>query len=241
MGISNNLTYLNKYDDAIVNCDKAYDIAKNNGEKRFALFTKAVAYVDAGKTDNALEEIQKQFDLAKNINDAGAMAGNLNVMGNILFEAERYDEARIKFEEVLSVINGSDLAEEVKDNNRRLNLYNMGRIALMTGNISEAKMLADKFITGAEEKNNTFQIWLAHSLNGMIALQEKDYKKAISEFEKSSLQNPQTFYFMALAYSGDGNTAEVKKCADKCANFNSLINLNQAFARNKAKEMSTTL
>jgi tetratricopeptide (TPR) repeat protein len=75
----------------------------------------------------------------------------------------------------------------------------------------------------------------------MIALQEKDYKKAISEFEKSSQQNPQTFYFMALAYAGDGNTTEAKIFADKCANFNPLININQAFVRNKAKEMSTTL
>jgi tetratricopeptide (TPR) repeat protein len=241
MGISNNLTYLNRYDDAIANCDKAYDIAKNDGEKRFALFTKAVTYVDAGKTDNALEEIQKQYDLAKNINDAGAMTADLNAMGNILFEAGRYDEAKIKFEEALSVMNGSDLAEEVKDNNRRLNHYNMGRIALMTGNISEAKMHADKFLAGAEEKNNTFQIWLAHSLNGMIALQEKDYKKAISEFEKSSQQNPQTFYYLALAYAGDGNTTEAKRFAVKCANFNPLININQAFVRNKAKEMSTTL
>jgi len=241
MGISNNLTYLNRYDDAIANCDKAYDIAKNDGEKRFALFTKAVTYVDAGKTDNALEEIQKQYGLAKNINDAGAMTADLNAMGNILFEAARYDEAKIKFEEALSVMNGSDLAEEVKDNNRRFNIYNMGRIALMTGNSSEAKMFADKFIAGAEEKNNTFQIWLAHSLNGIIALQEKDYKKAISEFEKSSQQNPQTFYYMALAYAGDSNSSEAKRFADKCANFNPLINLNQAFVRNKAKEMSATL
>ena len=75
----------------------------------------------------------------------------------------------------------------------------------------------------------------------MIALQEKDYKKAISEFEKSSQQNPQTFYFIALAYARDGNTAESKRFADKCANFNSLINLNQSFVRNKAKEMLTTL
>jgi tetratricopeptide (TPR) repeat protein len=241
MGISNNLTYLYRYDDAIANCDKAYGIAKNDGERRFALFTKAFTYVDAGKTDKALEEIQKQFELAKSINDAAAMTGDLNVMGNILLEAGRYDEAKIKFEEALSVMNGSDLAEEVKDNNRRLYLYNMGRIALMMGNIPEAKNLADKFQSAAEGINNTFQIWLAHSLSGMIALKEKDYKKAISEFEKSSQQNPQTFYYMALAYAGEGKTAEAKRFADKCANFNSLINLNQAFVRNEAKEMLTFL
>ena len=97
MGISNDLIFLNRYDEAVANCNKAYDIAKDDGERRFALFTKTVAYVDAGNTDAALAEMQKQFDLAKNINDVGAMNGDLNAMGNILFEAGRYDEAKTKF------------------------------------------------------------------------------------------------------------------------------------------------
>jgi len=241
MGISNNLIFLNRYDEAVANCNKAYDIAKNDGERRFALFTNVVAYVDAGNTDAAMKEMQKEYNLAKNINDAGAMNGDLNAMGNILFEAGKYDEAKAKFTEALSVVDTSDLAEEVKENNRRLNIYNMGRIALMTGKIEDAKKMADEFNTRSAAANNTFQIWLAHSFNGLIALQEKDYKKAIGELEKSNLQNPQTYYLMALAYSKDGNTAEAKKYADKCTNFNALINVNQSFVRNKAKEMLTSM
>ncbi len=162
-------------------------------------------------------------------------------MGNILFEAGRYDEAKAKYKEALSVMEGSGLADEVKENTRRFNLYNMGRIALMTGKTEEAKKLASEFNTSANKANNTFQIWQAHYLNGLIALQEKDYKKAISEFEKSNLQNPQTYYYMAVAYSKDGNVAEAKKYAEKCANFNALINLNQAFVRNKANKMLASL
>ena len=241
MGISNNLIYLNKYDQAKENCDKSYETAKNNGERRFALFTKTVACVDQGDTEGALAEMQKQFNLAKNINDAGAMTGDLNTMGNILFEAGRYDDANAKFEEALSVMEGSDLAEEVKENTRRLDIYNRGRIALMTGKVEDAKKLAGEFATSSNKANNTFQIWLSHYLNGLIAYQEKDYTKAISEFEKSNQQNPQTFYYMALVYEKDGNVSEAKKYADKSANFNALINLNQAFVRNKANEMLASL
>jgi tetratricopeptide (TPR) repeat protein len=241
MGISNNLIYLNKYEEAKDNCDKSYEIAKNNGERRFALFTKTVACVDEGDTEGALNELQKQFEIAKNIQDAGAMTGDLNLMGNILFEAGRYDEAAEKYNESLSVMEKSNLAEEVKENTRRLNIYNIGRIALMTGKTDEAKKLADEFATRSNSANNTFQIWLAHYLNGLIALQEKDYKKAISEFEKSNQQNPQTFYYIALAYSKDRNSTEEKKYAEKCANFNALININQAFVRNKANKMLASL
>lgn len=241
MGISNNLIYLNKYDEAKENCKNSYKIAKNDGERRFALFTKTVACVDQGDTEGALVEMQKQFSLAKEINDAGAMTGDLTTMGNILLGAGRYDEAGAKFKDALSVTEGSDLAKEVKENTKRLDIYNNGRIALMTGKIEEAKKLAEEFSISSNKANNTFQIWLAHSLNGLIALQEKEYKKALSEFEKSNLQNPQTFYYMAVAYSKDGNVAEAKKYADKCANFNALININQAFVRNKAKEMLASL
>jgi tetratricopeptide (TPR) repeat protein len=241
MGISNDLIYLNRYDEAKENCDKSYEIAKNNGERRFALFTKTVACIDQGDTEGALEELMKQYNIAKNIDDAGAMTGDLTLMGNIFFEAGRYDEAKAKYDEALSVMEGSGLADEVKENTRRFNLYNLGRIALMTGKTEQAKKLAGEFNSSADKANNTFQIWQAHYLNGLIALQEKDYKKAISEFEKSNLQNPQTFYYMAVAYSKDGNVAEAKKYSEKCANFNALININQAFVRNKANQMLTSL
>ncbi len=241
MGISTDLTLLGKYNDAISNSDQSYKIAKNDGERRFALFSKVVTYVDAGNTDAAIKEMQNEFDIAKNINDAANMNGDLTAMGNILFEAGKYDEAKVKFKEALSVMEQSDLSGDLKENNRRLDLYNMGRIALMTGNIEEAKKLSGEFIMDAEKANNTFQIWLAHYLNGLIALNEKDYKKAISEFEKSNMQNPQTYYYMAVAYSNNGNNAQAKENADKCANFNALINLNQSFVRNKAKAMLSTL
>jgi len=237
MGISNDLIYLYKYDDAKKNCDESYAIAKNDGERRFALFTKAVACVDEGDTEGAMSELQKEYNIAKNINDAGAMNGDLTTMGNILFEAGRYNEAKMKFNEALQVMESSNLAEEVKENNRRLNLYNNGRVALMTGQIAEAKKMADEFETRAENANNTFQIWLAHYLNGLIALQEKNYQLALSEFENSNMQNPQTYYYMAVAYSKSGDTAEAKKYADKCANFNALININQAFVRSQANNM----
>lgn len=241
MGISNNLIFLNRYDEAIENSNKAYSIAKDDGQRRFALFTNAIAYVDAGNTDAAMTEMKKEYDLAMNINDAGAMSADLNTMGNILFEAGRYDEAKLKFAESLSVIETSDLAEEVKENSRRLNLYDMGRISLMTGKIEDAKKMAEEFSMRSAAANNTFQIWQAHLFKGLIALQEEDCKKAISEFEQSSLQNPQTYYYLAKAYAMDDNKTEAKTYADKCANFNALISLNQSFVRNKAKEMSTTL
>jgi len=237
MGISNNLIYLYKYDDAKKNCDESFATAKNDGERRFALFTKVVACVDQGDTECAMNEMQKEYNIAKNINDASSMTADLNTMGNILFEAGRYDKAQKKYDEALQIMESSNLAEKVKENTRRLHLYNNASIDLMTGNIDESKKLAAEFESKVENVNNTFQKWLAHYLNGLIALKENNYQLAISEFEKANLQNPQTYYYIAVAYSKTGNADEAKNYAEKCANFNALININQAFVRSQANDM----
>lgn len=210
MGISNNYIYQGKFDEAKKNCEDCYAIAKNDGERRFALFTQAVANVYEGNTDAAIELMEKQYFLANNIGDNSAMANDLAIMGNILFEAGRYDEAKAKYDESLAVTEASDLSNEVKDNARRITLYRHGRIMLMTGNVEEAKTNAMEFNKQANDANNTFQIWLSHDLNGIIALNEKDYKTAQDEFMNASQQNPYTFYQLALAYAGEDNKEEAK-------------------------------
>jgi len=111
----------------------------------------------------------------------------------------------------------------------------------MTGNVEEAKTNAMEFSKQTKDANNTFQIWLSHDLNGMIALNEKDYKKAQDEFSNASQQNPYTFYQLALAYAGENNIEEAKKYAEKTANFNALISMNQAFVQKKAEDMLAAL
>jgi tetratricopeptide (TPR) repeat protein len=241
MGISNNYIYMGEFDKAKKNCNECYDIAKNDGEKRFALFTLAVANVYEGNIDAALEILNKQYELANAINDAGAMANDLAIMGNILYEAGRYEEAKEKYDESLAVTVGSDLSNEVKENAKRIKLYRDGRIMLMTGNVDDAKNIASEFSEKAAAANNTFQVWLSHDLNGIIALNDKDYKKAQDEFMKSNQQNPYTYYKLALAYAGDDNAEKAKELCDKAVNFNALTSMNQAFVTKKAMDMLASL
>jgi hypothetical protein len=55
------------------------------------------------------------------------------------------------------------------------------------------------------------------------------------------MQNPQTSYYIAIAYSQAGDKIEAKAYADKCANFNALISMNQAFVRNQTNTMMATM
>lgn len=237
LGISNNYNFLGKHEDARKELQTLYDKARNDGERGQALFAMTVSYADEGNFDKAMEEMQKQYVLNEKINDDGGMAGDFNAMGNILLEAGKYDEAMKKYDQSLEVTLASNLSNEVKENTKRFNLYNTCRVWLMKNNLKGAKEKANEFGEKANAANNTFQIWLSHELQGLIALQEKDYKTAESEFKMANQQNPYTHYRLGLAYQGMKNKEMTNKHFKMAANFNALTNLNQSFVRLKTRNM----
>lgn len=237
IGIATNYDLKGEHEAARQELETLYAKARNDGERRAALFATSVSYVDQGKLDKALAEMDKQFALAKNINDAAAMAGDLTAMGNILLEADKPDEAKAKYEKALKVIQNSDLSEEIKANAARGYLYNSAQVALAKNDLSTARMNAAEYKKEVEAIHNAFQIRLAHELAGRVALEQKNYDQAIAELQQANQQNPYTFYRIALAYEGKGDRQQASKFYKKAADFNALNNMNYAFIRTKAGKM----
>jgi len=237
VGIATNLMYMGKHEEARQELQKLYDLARNDGERRIALFNTAVSFVDEGKLDLAMEQMEKRYALAEKINDAGAMLTDLNVMGNILCEMDKPDEAMAKYEQALTVIEASNLSEEVKDYNRRYFLNYAARVALKKCDLDSARANAGEFMKQATSVNNPLQIKLAHELAGMIRLAEKDYDKALEELKQANQKNPYNLYRMALACQGKGDMEKAKSLCKKAANFNGLPSMNYAFIRTKAQQM----
>jgi tetratricopeptide (TPR) repeat protein len=237
VGIATNFNLKGEYGKARDQLQKLMDIARNDGERRAALFAMSVSYVDEKNFDAGLAEQEKAYALAEKINDAASMGGDLVAMGNILLEAERLDEAQAKYDKAVETVEASNLSEEVKDNTRRLYLYNSARAALAKGDMEMAQHSAQEFHQEVKAINNPFQIKLSRELNGQIALAEKQYDKAIEQLQQSSLQNPYNWYRMALAYKGKGDKGKAKELFKKAAKWNLLNSLNYAFCRHKAQEM----
>jgi tetratricopeptide (TPR) repeat protein len=237
IGIATNLNFKGNHEDARRQLQRLYDMARNDGERRAALFGMAVSFVDEGNMDKALEEQDKQYALAEKINDASAMAGDLVVMGNILLEAGRPDEALAKYERAVETVEESGLSEEVKDNTRRGYFFNAARAALKKKDFATAKDRSDEYRQRVEAVNNPFQIKLTHQLAGMIALEEEQYDKALEELRQASQQNPYNHYRMSLAYRGKGDKEKTKELCTKAARFNALNSLNYGFIRHKAQQM----
>jgi tetratricopeptide (TPR) repeat protein len=234
-GIAADLMYMGKPDEAAAELANITKKARNDGERRNAMFGLTVLHADGGKMSKALAEVDKQYALGEKTKDVPAMAGDLQLKGNILLEMGKAAEAKAAYERGLKMIEGSSLSQEIKDNNKRVIHNNLARVALAQKDLTAAKTEAEEFRKGAEASRNPAQIRLAHELAGMIALAEKDYDKALSELQMANQQNPRNLYRMCQAYEAKGDKEKAKELCKQAAEFNSLPQLNYAFIRTKAK------
>jgi tetratricopeptide (TPR) repeat protein len=229
------------FDEGAAVLKKQYGLARNGGERRTALFNQAILYVDAGKMDLALQEIDKAYAIAENSHDMLDMSADMAAKGNVLCEMGKYSEASAAFESAVQKSDAADASQAVKENVRLFHHFNLVAVEIGRKDLKKAKAEAEEFRKGAEAKKNPNQLRLAHGLAGRIFFAENDYDKAIGELLQSNLQNPYELYRLGQAYQAKGDKANAKKYFDKAAHFNGLPSLNYAFVRTKAAKMSATM
>lgn len=234
-GIASALLYSGKPAEAAAELQKITEKARNDGERRTALFAMTVLHVDTGNMNKALQEVDKQYALGEKTNDVPAMAGDRQLKGNILLEMGKYDQAKTLYEQALKMTEDSNLSQEIKENTRLFQHNNLARVALGKKDFVTAKSEAEAFMKASEAAKNPAQIRLAHELTGQIALEQKDLDAAMTELQQGSMQNPYNLYRLCQAHQSKGDGAKAKEFCGKAAGFNSLPLLNYAFVRTKAK------
>jgi tetratricopeptide (TPR) repeat protein len=239
-GIAAALAYEGKTSEAQAELQKMMSKARSDGERRTALFGRMVVAADSGKLDQALAEVEQQYALGQKTNDLPAMAGDLQLKGNILLEMGRFDDARKAYEQALKTTTDSNLSADNKANAALFHHYNLARVAIAKKDLATAKTETETFRKGAEAAKNAFQVKQAHELLGRIALEEKNYDTAIAELGQANQQNPDVLYLLGESYKGKGDTAAAKASFTKAAKFNSLPQLNYAFVRAKAEKALAT-
>ena len=235
-GIAADLMYLNHPKEADGELQKMAAEARNDGELRTAYFAMAVVAIDAGKYDDALNAMGREFSVAEKKNDVVSMAADLQAEGNILMAKGDYSAANKAFEKSFQVITTSNQPKEIKDVANQQHQVSLAEIAIGTGNLDAAKTYTAGFRKSAEAANNPFQIKQAHELAGRIGLAAKDFDSAATELEQANLQNPFNLYRLGQAYQGKNDPFKSHEYFTKAAVFNPLPNLNYAFIRVKAQK-----
>ena len=214
-------------------------VARNTGEKRTAHFWTAAAYVHEGATDKAVAEIEANYALSGAEQDGGTQAGDLNLMGDILREAGRIDDALVKYGKAVEVSEAARVPAEAKAATRRNYLFEQARAAVARHDVATAKTKAAAYATEVAARKVPFELRQQQELEGLIALEEKRYAAAVQSFGKANQQDPCILYLTAVALKGAGDATRATAMAAKAAAFNQL-SFNYGYVRAKARKMEGT-
>ena len=113
----------------------------------------------------------------------------------------------------------------------RAQLYGQARVAARQGDAAKAQQYADAFAEKARATGASEDARGVHELYGAIALDAKQYAKAVDELKQANQQDAYNLYRLALAYEGMGNHAEAVKAVRAAANYNGLLALNNVIMR----------
>jgi tetratricopeptide (TPR) repeat protein len=237
IGIATDLNYLDKHTEARDQCQKLFDMARNDGEKRAALYAMAVSYTDEKDHKNAIKKIEEQYALAKKISDAANESADLNIIGNIYFECCNVTAAKGRYDLSIKTIRESNLSEKIKENAEMNYLNNVALVTIRDGDFETAAEKIREYWKKAEANNNPTQKRFWYGTKGRIAMEQKDFDTAIEYLLKANLQNPYNLFRLAECYKMKNDLKNTKLYCTKVANFNALNDMNYAFCRLKAKEM----
>ncbi len=218
---------------------KIAKVARNTGEKRTAHFWTAASYVHEGATDKALAEIDANYALSGAEEDRGTQSGDLTLMGDILREAGRVDEALVKYKKAVEVSEAANVPPEAKAATRRNYLFEQARAAVAKHDLATAKTQAAAYAAEVTARKVPFELRQQQELEGLIALEEKRYAAAAQAFAKGNQQDPCVLYLTAVALKGAGDAARAAGMAGKAAAFNQL-SFNYGYVRTKALKMQGT-
>ena len=233
VGIGNDHIFLGEYQEASNAFIKLRFVARNEGERRQATLWLAAVAIYQGRTAEALSQVENATEIARAGDDRVAVANDLYIMGTILLEAGRADDAQARYEASAAMIESAIAPPEVKAAFLRGHLYDQARVALSRGDVATAASRAEEFRKQVALHELPGEIRSSHELDGLVALARGEAMKAVKELSLAGGQDPRVLYELSQAQAAAGDAAASRATLQRVADYNS-ISFFYAFVRGKA-------
>lgn len=231
VGIAANQMLAGRHAAAVAELEKYYTVARNDAERRTALFNRAMIDVDNARTDDALHAIERSLSIARASGDTASVIADKIASADILLEAGRVEAARDAYRQAHELAAASSFPSAVKQDNDLARHYHTARVALAQHNGGVARTEATAYLSGAMAQNNDVRVRQAHELIGLVALHDKRYDESLTELALADQENPAVWYAMARAYAAKGNLAKAGELSAQAARMNILPTLPYVFTR----------
>jgi tetratricopeptide (TPR) repeat protein len=234
VGISANLIFLGRYEEARRELNVLYDSAANTAHKRAALIGLVVSYVDEGRLPEALVQLDALYELDASIPDPLSMSVDLRSAAFVLAWLGQFEEAERRLLRAVEVIENSDVFARVKRDVRTDHTMWQAALLLEQGRYDEARVQSDKYLAEVASTLNPNRLKYAHLVSGRIALAEGQFDRAISELEQADQFQAWTIFHLAKAYEGKGDRTKAGELYEQAATAYELNSLYYARIRRQA-------
>ena len=239
-GIAHNQAFLGRGEEARATLTELRDKARTVGEERASLFWTVLTWVHEGDYEAALATCEQLRALAEGGDDWAAVAGDLNLIGDLLLEAGRLDEASAAYDESLAAIGRADVREEVRQNVRRNTLFDRAKVQLAGGDLDGARAITAEYGAAVAERGIPFEVRQHRELQGRLARAAGDAAGAVIHLLQANQQDPRVLLLLAEAYREQGRLDEAREYAGRAADYNGL-GINYAYARQAARRLQDEL
>jgi tetratricopeptide (TPR) repeat protein len=234
VGITNNQIFAGKGDEARATLKQMLAKARTDGEKRNVWFWMSETYAHEERWTDAIKSIEEEKKIADASGDLVSASQDVNFIGNLLLGAGKPAEAAQKFEESVKLVDRSKASDAGKEAAHRNHLFDMGRVAVLKGDLATARAAATKYSAAVDAKKVPFELRQAHELAGLVAVHAKEWDAALAELGKAGTQNPRVTYLTGLAWQGKGDQAKAAEAFRAVADYNQLNGL-YGFVRPQAR------
>jgi tetratricopeptide (TPR) repeat protein len=241
VGISANLIFLGRYDEARGELTLLRDSAVNTANKRAAIIGMVVSYLDEGRLSEGLSQLEALYELDASIPDPPAMSVDLRSIAFVLARLGRFEEAETRLLRAQDVIESSDVFDRVKSDSRTDQIMWQAVLRLEQGELSEAQKLADQYLAEISSAANPNRLRIAYLVSGRVALSQGDYDRAATELEQADQQRAWTLFHLAEAYEGKGDLARAGDLYEQAAKSYELNSMLYAFIRRQAADKADEL
>ncbi|MBO9684227.1 MAG: tetratricopeptide repeat protein [Flavisolibacter sp.] len=234
----------------VLSLEGQYDKARQDYEKAGSLDIiptaasqfKANTYLFAGEPAKALESLQNDIEkIAPTLDGSNSNQFKLDLLTSAALiaihtqNAEKLDEL-IKMAQPLSEDIGNRAGTtEAKLAQKSSMLYLQAMLQAIKNDLTGAVQTAEEIKTTMEPVNNPLKLDGYDFILGYVAMQQKDFAKAINHFEKTNKLDVYNQYWLAKAYEAAGKNDKANAIYKYLSNYN-FNNLGFALVRNEVKK-----
>jgi tetratricopeptide (TPR) repeat protein len=233
IGISANMNFLGKHEEGRKFLVKLKEEKLNDYEYRHKWLAIVTSYIDEGKIEKALEELETQKTTSLNGFNKREPTFHIYISflrkTRLYFESNQPGKGYSEYEKWMQYVDNNFKNEKIVTRLRNLDFYYKAYHSYLNNEIEQAEAELLLFNKNNEDETDDSRVLLSR-----IYMSKMMNDKAVSVLEETDLDNPYNQYWLMTAYNKIGELNKSIELQNNIINLNDRNNIDLALVRRKS-------